>query len=87
MIKSLIPLAATVLLSTGVANAGSSNQAVTVCKSHLKENVEGFKRAKLGKVRNLRDSHVISFVVSSDAGSSSTKCVVNKEDGSIALQN
>ena len=88
MIKYLTPIAAALLLTTGVANANiikSSNQAVTVCKAHLKSNVDGFKRAKLGKVRSSKANHTVTFAVTSDAGRGSTQCVVNKSDGSIAL--
>lgn len=90
MIKYLTPIAAALLLTTGVANAGavkSANQAATVCKAHLKSNLDGYKRAKLGKVRSSRASHIITFAVTSDAGRSNTKCVVNKEDGTIELMN
>ena len=90
MIKYLTPFAAVILLSTGVANANqikSSNQAVTVCKTHLKSNVEGYKRAKLGKVRSSRDSHLVTFSVSTEEGRGKTKCVVNKDTGAISLLN
>lgn len=90
MNKYLMPIAITLLLSSGLASAtpvNSSNQAVTVCKSHLKETVPGFKRAKLGQVRSSREHHTLTFSVKSDQGRSRTKCVVSKEDGVIALQN
>ena len=90
MNKYLTPIAITLLLSSGLANANpvkTSNQAVTVCKAHLKETVPGFKRAKLGQVRSSREHHTITFSVNSDSGRSRTKCVVNKQDGAIALKN
>jgi len=88
MIKYLTPIAAALLLTAGVANANitkTSNQAVTACKAHLKANVDGYKRAKLGKVRSSKANYAVTFAVLSEAGRSSTKCVVNKADGSMAL--
>ena len=90
MIKYLTPIAAALLLTTGVANANivkTSNQAVTVCKAHLKDNVDGYKNARLSKVRSSKAAHTVTFAVTSEAGRASTKCVVNKADGSTALLN
>ena len=90
MIKYITPIAAALLLTSGVVNANivkTSNQAVTVCKAHLKDNVDGYKRANLGKVRSSKAAHTVTFSVISDTGRSSTKCVVSKDDGSIALLN
>ena len=90
MIKYLTPIAAVILLSSGVANANvikSSNQAVTVCKTHIKSNVDGYKRAKLGKIRSSGANHTVTFAVSTDSGRANTKCVVNKDDGAITLLN
>lgn len=86
MTKYLTTIAATLLLTANVASAKiTSNQAVTACKTHLKENLEGFKKARLGKIRGSRDSHKITFSVSTDQSRQSTKCVVNKKTGSIVI--
>ena len=88
MIKLITPIVAIFLLSTGSANAASalsSNQAVTVCKAHFKDNVEGYKRAKVADMRSSRSSHKITFRVISESGKTKSKCVVNKADGSIEM--
>jgi len=90
MIKYVTPITLALILGSGVANAKvvkTSNQAVTACKTHLKANVPGFKRAKLGKVRNSRDHHTMTFSVTSEQGRERTKSVVSKEDGATALKN
>ena len=94
MIKYLTPitttLAAALLLTTGSVYASpivTSNQAVTACKAHFKENVDGYKRAKVADVRDSRANHKIMFRVISDTGNAKTKCVINKDDGSIVLFN
>ena len=90
MIKYLTPITIALLLSSGLTNAAvikTSNQAVTICKAHLKANVAGFKRAKLGQVRNSRDFHTLTFSVTSDNGRERTKCIVTKDDGVVALKN
>lgn len=86
MIKYLAPIAAALLLTVNVANAKTtSNQAVTACKAHLKANVDGFKKARLGKVRSSRDQHKITFAISTEQGRQSTKCAVNKETGAVVI--
>jgi len=88
MIKYLTPITFAFLLTTGVANAEpvkSGNQAVTVCKAHLKANIEGFKRARLKKIRSSRSEHTVIFSVSDETGRSNTTCTVNKADGSISI--
>lgn len=86
MIKYLTSFAVALLLSANVANAKTtSNQAVTACKAHIKENVQGFKKARLGKVRSSRDAHKITFAVSTDQGRQNTKCAVNKDTGSVVI--
>lgn len=86
MIKYLTPIAVTLLLTANVASANTtSNQAVTACKAHLKANVDGFKKARLGKVRGSRDEHKITFAVSTEQGRQNTKCAVNKDTGSIVI--
>ena len=90
MTKFLVPVAATLFLTIGVANANpitTSNQAVSACKTHLKNNVDGYKRAKVSDVRSSRANHKITFRVKSESGNVKTKCVVDKADGSIALSN
>jgi hypothetical protein len=86
MIKYLAPIAVALVLTVNVASANTTkNQAVTVCKTYLKANIEGFKKARLGKVRSSREEHKITFSVSSDQGRESTTCAVNKDTGSIAI--
>ena len=90
MIKTITPIALTFLIASGAANANivkTSNQAVTACKSHIKTNVEGFQRAKLSKVRSSRQHHKVTFAVTSNGNRTKTVCLVNKEDGAIALNN
>lgn len=88
MIKFITPIVAVFLLSTDTANAASassSNQAVTACKAHFKNNVGGYKRAKVADIRSSRSSHKITFRVISESGKTKSKCVVNKADGSIEI--
>lgn len=86
MIKYLTPIAAALLLTANVASANTTkNQAVTVCKIYLKANVDGFKKARLGKIRSSREAHIISFAVSTDQGRETTTCAVNKDTGSIVI--
>ena len=90
MIKYLTPIAAIFLLSAGIANAKvikNSNQAVTVCKSYLKENVQGHKRSNLNKVRGQRGNFLVQFAVTTEEGRTNTKCLVNRDDGSVTLKN
>ena len=88
MIKYLTPIVIMFLFSSGIANASvvrTNDQVVTACKTHLKENVEGFKGAKLSKIRNSRDYHKVTFAVSRDSGREKTICLVDKQDGGIKL--
>lgn len=90
MKKYLVPIAATLLVAGGVANANpvkTSNEAVTLCKSHIKANVPGFQRVKLSRLRSSRLAHKVTFAVTSDGNRARTTCVVNKQDGAIALNN
>jgi hypothetical protein len=90
MIKYLTPLAFVLLTVTGAANANvvkSSGQAVTACKSHIKENVQGVTGAKMNGLRTVRGHHVITFSVSNESGRQKTVCKVNRKDGTIALNN
>ena len=88
MIKYLAPLALVLLTVTGAANANAvktSGQAVTACKSHIKENVQGVTSAKMNGVRTVREHHIISFAIRDESGRHRTVCSVNRKDGSIEL--
>ena len=89
MTKYMTPIAIAFFLASGVANANivkTGNQAVTVCKAHIKENVPGYKVAKLSKVRNSSLQHKVTFSVTADAGRTKTLCLVNKQDGVVELK-
>lgn len=90
MTNYLAPIATALLLTAGAANAGAvktSNQAVTACKAHFKDNVDGYKRSKVADVRSSRANHKVLFRVISTTGNVKAKCVVNKADGSIVVFN
>ena len=88
MTKYLASLTLVLLTVTGAANATiikTSGQAVTACKSHIKQNVQGVTSAKSIKIRSLRGNHVITLAVKSESGRQKTVCSVNRKDGSIVL--
>ena len=90
MIKYLTPIALVLLTATGVANANAvktSGQAITACKSHIKENVQGVTSAKMNGVRTVREHHNISFAIRDESGRYRTVCSVNRKDGTIVLNN
>ena len=88
MIKYITPLAFVLLSATGVASANvakTAGQAVSDCKTHIKENVPGATSAKMSRLRTVRDRHLITFAVRDENGRHKTVCSVNRADGSIAL--
>ena len=90
MIKYITPIAASLLLMTGIANAEpvkTGAQAVTICKAYMKTNVEGLKKARLGKIRSSKEGFKITFAVRDASGRNSTKCSVDRAEGTVTLEN
>jgi hypothetical protein len=88
MTKYIATFAMVLMTITGTANASTvktSGQAVTLCKSHIKENVPGVTKTKSTKIRSFRENHIITFAVKTAAGRAKTVCKVNQNDGSIML--
>ena len=90
MIKYITPVAVSLLLISGITNAEpvkTGAQAATICKAYMKTNVEGLKKARLGKIRSSKEGFKVTFAISDASGRHSTKCLVNRAEGTVTLEN